>query len=252
MNLLQAQLIFPTHAVPAAGPLPSGAEKLEVVTPGGERLRGAYFPPRGGENERTLVLGFGGNGWNGQHVGEYLARTFPQAHVVAFHYRGYHPSTGNPSAEALKEDAPLVFDHAAALVKPDKVVAVGLSIGSGVAANLARHRRLDGLILVTPFDSLKAVASEIFPWVPVGPFFKHELATAEDIAEVNVPVAVLAAEQDEIVHPRRTVALRRAVPNLIFDRTIDRAGHNDIYQRKEFEGAMNEAFCKLTSGQNPR
>ena len=59
---------------------------------------------------RTLILGFGGNAWNGSDVAAYLHQIFPQADVIAFHYRGYRPSTGSPSAEALLADAPLVHD----------------------------------------------------------------------------------------------------------------------------------------------
>ena len=66
----------------------------------------------------TLILGFGGNAWNGQDVAEYLHELFPDEDVVAFHYRGYAPSTGSPSAEALIADAPLVYDFAVERVKP--------------------------------------------------------------------------------------------------------------------------------------
>ncbi len=180
IGLMQAQMLFPTHAVPAAGPLPAGAERLELDTAEGQRLHGVHIPPTTkGARERILVLGFGGNAWNGQDVAAYLHEVFPGAHIVAFHYRGYRPSTGSPSASALVEDAPRVFDLAVERVKPDRTVAVGFSIGSGVAASLSQTRRLDGVILVTPFDSLKRVAADMFPWLPVGPFFEHELATIE-------------------------------------------------------------------------
>lgn len=242
MNLLQTQMLFPTHAVQAAGPLPPGAARLELQTPGGERLHGVLLPASAGVvGSKILVLGFGGNGWNGQHVAEYLGQIYPDADVVAFHYRGYRPSTGSPSAAALIEDAPRIFDHAVARLRPDRVIAVGFSIGSGVAANLARHRPVDGLILVTPFDSLKLVATDMFPWLPVGSFFEHELATADDLRGIKTPVAMLAAGRDEIVAPSRNEALRRVVPNLAFDRTFEGAGHNDIYHRPDFRDAMREA-----------
>src|SRR5205823_3015641 len=115
--------------------------------------------------ESILIVGFGGNAWNGQDVAQYLRELFPDDDVVAYHYRGYAPSTGAPSAEALIADAPLVYDAAVARVKPRRVIAVGFSIGSGVAAQLAAKRKLDGLILVTPFDSLKAAAQSIYPWL---------------------------------------------------------------------------------------
>jgi dienelactone hydrolase len=229
--------------------LPPGADPLENQTAGGVRLQGVHFSPNANQQgPRTLILGFGGNAWNGQDVATYLHRVFPEAYVVAFHYRGYKPSTGRPSAQALMEDAPLVYDLAAERVRPDHVVAVGMSIGSGVAANLSRHRKLDGLILVTPFDSLKLVAGDLFPWLPVGPFFQHELATAEDLRGNATPVAILAADRDEIVLPRRTAALRREVSNLVFDRPFAGAGHNDIYHRSDFEVGLREALDAVVAG----
>ena len=172
MISMQTQLLFPTNAVAPAGPLPQGAAQMQIGTSDGETLRGIYLPPAvEGGGPRTLVVGFGGNAWNAQDAAEYLHATFPEAHVVAFHYRGYSPSTGSPSARALIADAPVIFDEAVKRVAPQKVLAVGFSIGSGVAASLAD--RVDGLILVTPFDSLKAVAGDLYPWLPVGPFFEH-------------------------------------------------------------------------------
>lgn len=249
MNLTQTELLFPTHAVSRAGPLPPGAEPVELQTAGGERLHGVHFRPVANSGAPSpLILGFGGNAWNGQDVATYLHNIFPEADVIAFHYRGYAPSTGSPSAKALMEDAPLVHDMAVDRVKPARVVAVGFSIGSGVAASLARHRKLDGLILVTPFDSLKEVAADLFPWLPVGPFFQHELPAAEDLKNGKTPVAILAAESDEIVLPPRTAALRSQAPNIVFDGTIAGAGHNDIYQRSDFEAAMRQALRTLVSG----
>lgn len=238
----QSHLIFPTHAVGAAGPLPRGAERLSMTTPDGEDLAGIYIPADEPGPERTLVLGFGGNAWNGQDVAEYLHQIYPDDEVVTFHYRGYRPSTGTPSADALIADAPLVYDAAIARVKPDRVVAVGFSIGSGVAARLAAARRLDAIILVTPFDSLKAVAQSMYPWLPIGPFFSHEIDAGAALERSNVPVAIIAAERDEIVPTARTDALRERAKHLVFDTTIPRSGHNDIYARSDFQDAMREAL----------
>ena len=245
MSFLQDQMLFPTNAVPAAGSLPSTAARMEIDA-GGERLHGVHFPPRS-PGEKSLVIGFGGNAWNGQHVAMELHRLYPDAHVIAFHYRGYRPSTGSPSAKALIADAPLVYDAAVARTQATTVIAAGFSIGSGVAAHLAAQRKLDGLILVTPFDSLKAAAADLFPWLPVGPFFQHELDSAGALKGNQVPVALIAAERDEIIRPARTAALRRQVPNLVYDHIVTGAGHNDIYGRRDFEEAMHRAYFLIVS-----
>ena len=243
MSWSQDEIIFPTHMVGPPAPLPPSAERLQVSTPDGEALHGVHVPPAlAVSRTRTLIVGFGGNAWNGDDVATYLHGVFPQADVVVFHYRGYRPSTGKPSAKALLEDAPLVFDAAVERVKPDLTVVAGFSIGSGVAAGLTKRRSPAGLILVTPFDSLKTVASDAYPWLPVGLLFRHEIDTAAALRGSNVRVALVAAERDEIIPPARTEALRRHVPNLVFDRTIAGAGHNDIYARDEFQQAMRQAL----------
>lgn len=241
----QASLIFPTHAVPSAGPLPPGAERLSLQTPDGDRLEGIHIPADEDQRERLLILGFGGNAWNAQDVAEYLHQLLPDSDVVAFHYRGYAPSTGSPSAKALIADAPLIYDLAVERLKPKRIVAVGLSIGSGVAAELATKRRLDGLILVTPFDSLKAVAQTMYPWLPIGPFFEHEIDEAAALEKAAARVAIIAAEEDEIVPAERTDALRHRAPKIVFDQTVGRAGHNDIYARSAFQEDMRDALTAV-------
>lgn len=245
----QAQAIFPVHAVAPPGPLPSGAERVTVAAAQGNQLHGVHIPSigpgTGASGKRTLVLGFAGNAWNSEDAATYLHDLYPAADIVAFHYRGYRPSTGSPSSAALLEDAPLVHDFAVSKVRPERTVAVGFSIGSGVAAHLARERPLDGLILVTPFDSLKAVASGHYPFLPVGALFRHEMDAAAALKDSQVPTAIVAAERDTIIPPPRTAGLRGSVGNLVFDRTIAGADHNDIYHRPEFRDAMHAALKAL-------
>jgi pimeloyl-ACP methyl ester carboxylesterase len=241
----QSHLIFPTQAVPPPGPWPRGAERLSLETPDGKELVGIHIPAESPSEHPTLILGFGGNAWNAQDVAQYLHELFPEEEIVAFYYRGYAPSQGSPSAEALLADAPLVYDFAVERLRPKRVIAIGFSIGSAVAATLAASRKLDGLILVTAFDSLKALAQSMFPWLPIGPFFDQEMDVGSAVEKVEAPVAIITASEDEIVPTERTEALRSRVPSLLFDRTIAGAGHNDIYARSDFQAAMRDAFATV-------
>ncbi|HEX8238582.1 MAG TPA: alpha/beta hydrolase [Allosphingosinicella sp.] len=240
----QARLLFPAGAVGGAGPLPPGAERLLLDTADGNRLHGVHIKPATAPSG-TLILGFGGNGWNAESAAAYLHRLFPEADVVAFHYRGYRPSTGSPSARALVADAPLVHDLAVRRIPHSRTVAVGLSIGSGVAASLAPRRPLDGLILVTPFDSMSKVAAGQYPWLPVRLLFRHEMRSDEALRGSSVPVAIVAAERDTLIRAPRTEGLRRSIGRLVYDKTIPGAGHNDIYDRPEFHSAMREALARV-------
>jgi pimeloyl-ACP methyl ester carboxylesterase len=240
----QARMLFPAGAVGGAGPLPPGAERLSFGAADGNRLQGVHIPPAA-KASGTLILGFGGNAWNAEAAAAYLHGMFPEADVVAFHYRGYRPSTGSAGAAALLADAPLAYDAAVSRLRPARTVAVGFSIGSGVAASLAPRRPLGGLILVTPFDSLKAVAAGRFKWLPVRWLFRHEMKPAEWLLGSAVPTAVIAAARDTLIPPPRTDGLRRSAGRLVYDETIAGAGHNDLYDRPEFRAAMREALARI-------
>ena len=69
--------------------------------------------------------------------------------------------------------------------------------------------------------------------------------SVESLRGRDTPVALIAGERDTLIPTRRTDALRRKVPNLVYDRTIAGAGHNDIYERPEFRQAMREAITVL-------
>lgn len=239
----QTALIFPARQVGPPGPLPGGAERLSLQASTGERLHGVHIPaalPAGGE--RLLLLAFAGNAWNAQHAAEYLHGLLPGVDVVAFHYRGYSPSEGRPSAAALLEDSPLIHDFVARRFGGKRIVAVGFSIGTGVAAHLAGRRPLAGAILVTPFDSLAALAAGHYRWLPARLLLRHRMEPAADLRGSSVPVALIGGAKDTLIPPARTEALRRAVPNLVYSRTIEGAGHNDIYDHPAFRSAIDEAL----------
>jgi pimeloyl-ACP methyl ester carboxylesterase len=172
-----------------------------------------------------------------------LHRFFPDRDVVVFHYRGYAPSSGKPSAQALLSDSLAIFDH---LQRPagEPIIAAGFSIGSGVAAYLARHRPIAGLILVTPFDSLEVLARDLYWWAPVGLLFRHRMPTIEFVRGSPAPTALILAERDAVVPARRSAPLRQASRSLVLARTID-AGHNNIYDHPAFAEAMREAVTRI-------
>ena len=183
--------------------------------------------------------------WNVESMALSLHRYFPKMHVAGFHYRGYRPSGGRPSAKAVLADALEIFDMLQAQRPAKRIVAIGFSIGTPVAAYLARHRVLDGLILVTPFDSLVELARDHFRWLPVRALLRHRMSTLDFLKDVSTPTAIIVAGHDSVVPARRTEPLRRAIPNLVFDRVIPEAEHNDLYELPVFWGALGEAVQKV-------
>lgn len=245
---LQGKLLFPRGMVGQGASLPPNAERLAFSMGSGDKLVGVHLPAEGPSPEgASLVLGFGGNAWNADDLALHLHSVFPDRDVVAFHYRGYAPSTGRPSARAILNDALDIHDEIVARLSPERITAVGFSLGTAPAANLARSRPIAGLVLVTPFDTLTALAREHYPWLPVDLLLRHRMDVAADLSAVAAPVAVIAAEADNIVPPRRTEPVRSAADNLVLDRVITGAGHNDIYDRVQYQRAMRDALSLIES-----
>ena len=113
MYFAQTWLLFPAFFARATRVhLPESTQRLKVRTPDGESLVGLRIPGMGVKTDGApSLLGFGGNAWNARTMVLILHRLFPDRSVIGFHYRGYRPSSGRPSAEGLLSDSLVVFDH---------------------------------------------------------------------------------------------------------------------------------------------
>lgn len=246
----QTFLIFPGTRLPSR-PLdhPIRPERLVLEPEQNVALHGMLFSPEENHSE-GLIIGFGGNAQDADELGQDMAARFRGLHVAVFHYRGYGPSTGKPSEQDVLADALLIFDKLEARLKPKAVYAYGVSLGSGIAAYLSRERALQGAFLITPYDSIEAIAKAQYPWLPVGLLLKHRFPSIDFLEGNPAPIAIIAAEQDEVVKPDRTEALRSVIPNLVFDRTIEGASHGSLYGVQAYDDALHQAFDAIRTA-NP-
>lgn len=242
----QTFLVFPGTRLPSR-PLdhPLTPERMIIAPEEGVELHGMLFPPGGSGTSKRLLIGFGGNGQDAEDLGQELATRFPTLHVAVFHYRGYGPSSGRPGEAALLSDAELIHDRLVARLAPEAVLGFGISLGSGVASYLSKVRSLQGVILVTPYDSIEAIAKATYPWLPVGLLLKHRFRSVDFMHGNRTPVAIIASANDQVVLPARTDALRSAIPNLVFDRTIAESGHADLYGKPAYDEAVEDALAAL-------
>jgi pimeloyl-ACP methyl ester carboxylesterase len=234
----QTSLLFPRALVGPAPDLPAGTARLELAREGGNTLQGVRIAGR--DPARPVILGFGGNAWNAEAMALFLHQIAPEHDVVTFHYRGYAPSTGRPSAQALMADAEAIHDLIAA--EATGVIAVGFSIGAGIAAHLAAERALARVVLVTPFDSLSAVARQIYPFAPVGLLFRHDMNALDALERSDAGIHLILARRDEVIPPARAEALVAALPQAQVTRL--ETGHNTIYSHPDFAPALRAALAR--------
>ncbi len=244
LYFVQDSLIFPRHIVRASADLlPAGTERLELRTSEGYRLVGNLVRAR--TPSRGLLLGFAGNAWNTDDFTLFLARRLPDLDIAAFHYRGYAPSEGRPGEAALRADAVLILDELVRRLQPRRLLLAGFSLGSGVAAALARDRSADGLLLVTPFDSIEAVASAHYPWVPVRLLLRHRFRSDLHLAGLDIPAAAIAASDDTVVPEQHSKALLQALRRPVFQAIVPGSTHNGLYQMAAVDAVLRQAVEAL-------
>jgi hypothetical protein len=107
---------------------------------------------------------------------------------------------------------------------------LGESLGCGVAASVVKQTTtpIAGLILITPWDTLAAVAKSLFPFLPVKLVLTDQYDSIENLKKFQKNIAVVGAEQDEILPIKHA---RHLYENLPEGRkrlwVIRGAGHND-------------------------
>ena len=147
--------------------------------------------------------------------------------VHILEYPGYGARPGSPSQNALIDAAAAALD---ALPPGEPAILLGESIGSGVAAGLAARApgRVSGLLMVTPFDSLAAVAKHHYPLLPMGLIMRDQFPAAEWLQNFRAPAVFFVAGADDIVPPQFGQKLHDAYPGPKLLAAAPAAGHNDI------------------------
>lgn len=191
-------------------------------------LRGWRRPrgPGGAPRARLLVLH--GNAGSALDRFAYLEALQPRGvEVVLLEYPGYGARPGPPTQQALTAAAVEAVDALAAEGAP--VWLLGESLGSGVAAAATARRPslVRGLLLVTPFAELVAVARHHYPFLP-GWLLVDRWAPLRDLAGWRGPAVVLLAGADEVVTRGEGERLFAALAGPRRLAVEEGAGHNGL------------------------
>lgn len=207
-------------------------EEVQLAAADGTRLHGWLVKPQAA-SPAPLVIYFGGNAeevsWMLDAVGDPVRGETPGIAWLLVNYRGYGLSEGSPSEAALVADALVLYDFATAhpAVDPQRIVAFGRSLGSGVAVALAAQRPVRAVVLVSPFDSLASVAKHHYPYLPVDWLLRHPFDSIALAPALRQPLLCFIAERDEVIPPAHSERLFAAWGGAKRKVALAGAGHND-------------------------
>lgn len=184
------------------------------------------------DSPKALIY-FGGNAEDVASTVPELVIAFPDRAIYALHYRGYSGSTGHPAEAAMRNDARALFEMVHRR-HPD-VMAVGRSLGSSLAIQLAAESPVSRLVLIAPFESILAIAQRTAPFLPMRLLLRDPWQSWRFAPRVTCPTLILAASHDEIVPMSDTKRLFAAFkPDVAALRVIDGTDHNSVSAPEEF------------------
>jgi pimeloyl-ACP methyl ester carboxylesterase len=152
--------------------------------------------------------------------------------VLAVEYPGYGMAAAErPSEEALYAAA----DRALAWLEGQGVsrsstVLVGFSLGSGVAAEMARRGRGDRLVLIAPYTSVVDMASRYLPIVPTSLLIGDRFDTIAKAPEIAQRTLVVHGDADPVIPIAMGRRVAAALPSAELV-VVSGGHHNDLFAR---------------------
>lgn len=177
-------------------------------------------------SQKQAVIYFAGNAEQVVYTATDFYHHLPEHSTYLMKYRGYSGAEGQATEQNLYADALALYD--AIQAQHQEITVVGRSLGSGVATYLASKRAVHRLVLITPFDSITAVAQNLLPVFPVNWLLQDHYDSKSRAASIQADTMVIIAEHDQVIPRNNTNALLASfVPSQLQVLSID-AGHNDL------------------------
>jgi pimeloyl-ACP methyl ester carboxylesterase len=227
-RLLHRRVLYqPPGDAPAE--VPEGATLLTATAADGVAVNALEFAAP--KATRTIVH-FHGNAETAE-ANAFLAREMKKRGfaTVLVEYRGYGRSRGSsPNEEGLYLDAAAILDALAARgVGPDRVVLWGQSLGTGVAAEMAKRGRGSRLALVAPFTSTVDMASRIVPFLPASMVMTDRFDTLSKAPSITQPTLVVHGDIDDVIPFEQGEKVSNALPHSTFLK-VPEGRHDNLYK----------------------
>ena len=171
--------------------------------------------------------------------------------VLLAEYPGYGARVGRPSEAAFITDAKETVELAHQAYG-DPIILWGESLGSGVATALAADTTVPvtAVVLVTPWDSLPRLAQTIYWFFPARWLVLDRYDNVRNLQSFAGPVAVVVAEQDEIIPTRHSMRLFKSIPGSKRLWVLENAGHNSWPVQPD-AGWWREVTAFISEGLSP-
>ncbi len=186
----------------------SDVHAIRLTTPDGAQLSG-WLVRNSTEAKSPLVIYFDGSGSESSLMIPY-ANKLDGWSVALIRYRGFGPSTGTPSQANAFADATFIYDTLSKRldVNSRHIVAMGYSLGTGVAVYLAEQRPVAGTVLVSPYDRVTLIGFNRSPlYAPLAGIMHRYFDSASRAPHITSPLLCLIGSADPVIPPQSSLKL---------------------------------------------
>jgi pimeloyl-ACP methyl ester carboxylesterase len=226
----QRTLMYPAPRHPIE-PRAEGATLERIEGPGGTTIFALYAPASPGA---PTVVHFHGNGEDLAAQG-WFVHAMREAGVGAYavEYPGYGLAKDAPLDETsiyAAAEAALTHLQKDLGVPREAVVLQGQSLGTGVAAEMARRGRGAKLVLVSPYTSMVDMAARVAPFLPVRWLVRDRYDTLRKAPALDLPTLVIHGTSDELIPVEMGRQVASVLPRAELV-TIPDGHHADLFFR---------------------
>jgi len=213
-------------------------EEINVKTKDNIIINGLLFKA---DNSKGLIFYLHGNAGSVRTWGE-VAKTYTDLNydVYMLDFRGYGKSEGKiTSEELLFQDLQTVYDELKSKYDESKIIVLGYSIGTGLAAKIASVNNPKLLILQAPYYSLTDLMKHTLPIIPTF-ILKYKFETNKFITDCKMPVIIFHGNQDEVIYYNSSVKLKGLMKKSDSLITLNGQRHNGMTENIEYRTAVQE------------
>ena len=217
-------------------------EELNIKTTDGKLLNGLLFKS---DSSRGLIFYLHGNAGSLSSWGE-VAKTYTYLNYDVFiiDYRGYGKSEGEISGEThIFEDNQIAYNELKRYYNEDKIIVLGYSIGTGLAAELASTNKPKLLILQAPYYNLTDMMKHSYSFLPTF-ILKYKFATNEYLKNCKMPVVIFHGDQDFVIYYGSSLKLKEEFKRGDTLITLNEQGHNGMTDNPDYQIQLERLLKK--------
>ncbi len=152
--------------------------------------------------------------------------------VFIYDPHGYGKSGGAASKSNFVSDAFAAYQHLTEGrgIRPGSIILLGQSLGGVPALRIANSKPVAGLILEGTFTTVRQMARDRYPWLPIWLLASADFDNEREIRRLKIPVLIINGSEDLTIAPYHSQRLFDLAPEPREYVRIEGAGHTTMFE----------------------